>query len=213
MIGSQPITLGRGLTIAKWDAIKGRLRADSYNNDWQIAIEGIQSRFEERFIKPADAIRERDQNDSGFPEGRGFAIVALDCLLLESLYGYEKGNHTEARQTRGAFAELLEKKGQFANAFSKGLAGKFAAAVRNGLLHDGETRNGWLIWKGNQGDPITMDLRDGRLVLNRDPFHEAVKASVQEYFDRLRSPTDPSSVDLRIRFMARVNQLCDDSRP
>jgi hypothetical protein len=162
-------------------------------------------------MKPVDTILEKDQQEPGLPEGRGFAIVALDCLLLESLYGYERGKRTEARETGAAFADLLYKKSQFAGAFAQGRAAKFGAAVRNGLLHDGETRQGWLIWRGDY--PLVEDLGDGRLALYRDAFHKAVKACFKEYFDKLRSPSDPVGVELRKTFKARVSQLCKDSRP
>ena len=47
-------------------------------------LEQLESRLELAGLKPADAIQELDQTDrSPYAEGRGVAIVAIDCLLLE----------------------------------------------------------------------------------------------------------------------------------
>src|SRR4029077_20429759 len=102
------------------------------------AIAAIAGRFDERFIKPANSIQGLDETDkSGYAQGRGFAIVALDCLLLESLYGYEEGEHTEAGDTTGAFEKML-RRDEFGVAFtSERRATSFVGGVRNGVLHDG----------------------------------------------------------------------------
>jgi len=189
------------------------LRPEAYNRDWERAIKAIRNRFQERFIRPIEAIRAKDRSSKRLAAGRGFAITALDCLILESLYGFERGWHTQSRETTIAFAELLEKKGQFRGDFSAGLAAKFGAAVRNGLLHDGETRGGWIIWKGEKGEPIVLPLGGNLYALNRDHFHAAVKAILDEYFAKLLSSTDPNGVELRRTFKDRVNELCRDSKP
>jgi hypothetical protein len=210
--------LGPGLTVASWEAIQGKLSDESYGADWETAIAGIEGRFQERFIKPADNIQamDRDTNEGpAFPEGRGFAIVALDCLLLESLYGYEMGKHTKGYgETKTAFTVLLGSRRQFAKAFvPEDRAALFAAAVRHGLLHDGETRHGWIIRQGRSNGPLVGRLSDDRLVLYRDPFHAAVKAYVAEYFEILRSSHDAERTKRRKAFRARVEELCKESKP
>lgn len=208
--------LGPSLTVAKWETIRAKLHTETYDANWEAAIEGIEGRFNERFIKPADAIQKLDTNDTlAFPEGRGFAIVALDCLLLESLYGYETGERTRSSgATSAAFENVLTSKVQFVQAFAReGLAASFGRAVRNGLLHDGETRGGWIIWRGTVSGPLVQLQPDNRLVLYRDAFHAAVKASVAEYFAKLRRAHDSDGLKLRKAFMDRVDALCKESEP
>jgi len=206
--------LGPDFRITDWEALKDNLHPERYDEKWKVAIDGIHARFNERFVKPADAIQEKDRDDPDqhYPEGRGFAIVALDCLLLESLYGYGQGKHTGERQTGKAFEHLLVNDVPFAGRFPKHLASSFAKAVRHGLLHDGETRHGWLIWQrpDDGGDAIVEDLGDGRFALYRDNFHAAVKSHLEEYFQKLRKPGE---VQLRSNFRTRVQQLCDESKP
>jgi hypothetical protein len=208
--------LSPGFTIATWEAIRSRLNAETYNDDWETAIAAIEDRFNQRLITPVDAIQALDAMDShAFPEGRGFAIVALDCLLLESLYRYEAGRRTRSSgETSAAFEALLSSKTQFAEAFApEGRAASFSGAVRNGLLHDGETRGGWLIWRGRAGGALVQRRSDNRLVLNRDAFHAAVKESLAEYFAKLRRPRDPAAAKLRKALMDRIDALCTESEP
>jgi hypothetical protein len=208
--------LARASRSRRWEAIRTKLRTGTYDANWEAAIAGIEGRFKERFIQPADAIQELDKNDSlAFPEGRGFAIVALDCLLLESLYGYETGERTSSsRATTAAFENMLTSKVLFMQAFApRGLAASFGRAVRNGLLHDDETRGGWIIWRGTAGGPLVQRRPDNRLVLYRDAFHAAVKASFAEYFATLRGAQDSDGLKLRKAFIDRVNALCKESEP
>jgi hypothetical protein len=207
--------LGPDFYVSTWERIHPQLHADHYDANWGIAIAGIEGRFRERFVKPANAIQALDESDrSVYAEGRGFAIVAIDCLLLEALYGYETGKRTDSTKTTGEmFAHLLTSKAQFGGAFDDpGRADMFARNIRNGILHDGETRHGWLVRQGSADGPIVWP--DGeRLVLNRDAFHRAVKACLDDYFARLRQPDGPDSSELRAKFVERVVKLCDDSKP
>ncbi len=147
--------LGPKFYVSTWDEIRGHLDPKQYDANWENAIAGIEGRFLERFVKPADAIQALDSLDNKdealYPEGRGFALVAIDCLLLESLYGYERGKRTKSsRATSEAFEAILTRP-PFKDAFEQEDRAKtFGASIRNGLLHDGETRDRWLIWKGER---------------------------------------------------------------
>ncbi len=205
--------LGSGLTIASWERISGGLEPGIYDRNWEIVISAIEDRFTARFIEPADAIQSWDKKaTSAFPGGRGFAIVALDCLLLESLNGYETGSSSNA--TAATFHKLLTTKSQFAKSFSPLPRAKaFGWAVRHGLLHDGETRQGWIIRQGTIGGPLVQSLPDNRVVLYRDAFHAAVKACLAEYFAKLRNTHGLEGAQLRKAFMNRLNSLSRASAP
>lgn len=209
--------LGPGLRIADWLRIRNQLAPGKFDDQWSRAIAAIEGRFRARFLDPADAIGTLDSLDKGsFPEGRGFAIVALDCLLIEALFGYEAGERTglEGTGTGDAFIKVLSKAEPFKKWFDQeGRAESFARAVRNGILHDGETREGWLVWKTSGTDAIVSRLSDRRLVLYRDEFHAAVTAYFTSYLNRLRDPTGVDAANLREKFKQRVNTLCTESDP
>src|SRR5262249_3664137 len=94
-------------------------------DDWLTAIEIVQDRIEGRFIQWIDRL----VND----EFAGFAVVALDCLLLETLYGFQNGTST----VDGAkMYKTILTAPPFA--FSKGVAKAFYWNVRHGIIHDTE---------------------------------------------------------------------------
>ncbi len=207
-------TLGPGLTIADWRALRDALDPAVYDEHWSRAVAAIEKRCALRFIEPADVLVALDAKDDAlFPAGRGIAILALDCLLLEMLYGYRRGSRTRTGETSDAFEAFLADEPAFTD--DAALAARipmFARAVRNGLLHDGETRDGWIVWKGSAGGPLAQTLADGRAVLYRDAFHAAVRRRLDGYFAELRVASDQSA-KLREKFKERVDQLCLESAP
>ncbi|MDE3111734.1 MAG: hypothetical protein KGK34_02205 [Chloroflexota bacterium] len=208
--------LGPNFYTSTWERIKDRLDPEHPDDTWEIAIAGIEGRFRERFEKPADAIQDLDKKDSSlYAEGRGFSIVAIDCLLLEALHGYEQGKRTkDSKKTGKAFEKLLTSKTEFfGDVFKEGTRARtFGSAVRNGILHDGETRDGWLVRQGKPNGQVVTAQGEWQ-VLNRDAFHTAVKKCLADYFARLRSADDPKHVELRRAFKDRVDVLCKESEP
>ncbi|SRR6266851_6043186 len=98
--------LGRGLTIASWERLRGTLDPGRFDQSWETVIAAVEERFNARFVRPADAIQNVDRAVRWrFPEGGGFAIVALDCLLLETLASFETGRSSP--ETGKTFERLL----------------------------------------------------------------------------------------------------------
>lgn len=200
----------RELRIREWNEIRGALRSDLYDEKWRRVIDAFYRRFDERFLGPAQAILDRDEGK--IAEGSGFAVLALDCLLLESLYGYRMGRHTNVGATSSAFERILLEE-PFRKEFeSKGRAAAFARAVRNGILHDGETRDGWIVAQALRDGLPMLEERDRMTVIYREVFHEGVKAYLTAYFASLKEEGSLATA-LRENFRCRVNELCDDSAP
>ncbi len=198
--------------ITDWLEMRDRLRSGQYDADWERAIAAFERRFAARFTRPADILLEHD-SDGRVPDGRGFAVLALDCLLIESLYGYQRGRHTQVGGTNMAFEKILLEEPFRPHFEREGRAARFGRAVRNGILHDGETRDGWVVWKASSEDSPMIDPQaDGRTRIHRELFHRTVKTYVDTYFATLRAGTD-SGVALREAFRCRVNELCAESEP
>src|ERR1017187_1707684 len=66
---------------------------------WDKAIDIVQDRIEGRFTRWIDPMLPK--------EFAGFAIIALDCLLLETLHGFLTGASTY--QTRNVYKEIDRK--------------------------------------------------------------------------------------------------------
>lgn len=73
----------------------------------------------------------------------GFAIMAIACLMLESLESFRRGLSDSHRQSEALFCAFFQRENKFALFRPK--AHEFYRHVRCGILHQGETTGGWRI--------------------------------------------------------------------
>lgn len=191
---------------------EGQLDPERVDENWETLLAHIKARFDKRFLEPADILLKHEDEEirqGSLPEGLGFSVLAIDCLLIETICGYENGAPTPMRGTSQAFETFLTTAPRFEKAFAQeSRANEFVDAIRNGLLHDGETRRGWTIRQGTPTGPIVEDVGSGLIRLYRSAFHEALKDYVAAYFERLRAE---DGVELRENLSNRIEQLCKDS--
>jgi hypothetical protein len=125
----------------------------------------IRARHGERFFKPIKQLRESQGNDQGY----GFAIMALCSLLVETIQSYREGLPTTHQGELNCLIKRqsmlqvpasyripigLKVKGaavfekffsDFSSLFPHVNGEEFHRSFRNGLLHQGQTKNGWVI--------------------------------------------------------------------
>jgi hypothetical protein len=142
--------------------------------DWNTAIQIVQDRIEGRWLAHTDRICGGKYS--------GFAVIVLDCIVLESLWGFRNGEAVPHRQEARVYREMLVG-GWFGSTEQQ--ADDFRECVRNGLMHDGETRKGWLVEKTVPKKLIVEQIPGGGYRLNRTKFHEAVKRTVKEWIEGL----------------------------
>lgn len=81
-------------------------------SDWPIAVRVLEGRLNARFVDAAEAI---DQQDFA-----GFAVLALDCLLIETLQQFKEGvGETPRRKGKQYFVNFLTT-APFSSYFTKG---------------------------------------------------------------------------------------------
>ncbi len=158
----------------------------------------LKTRYEERFFTPIRTLREAPRNFQGF----GFAVMALCSLLIETLQCYRQGLPTTSRtewteldrlnppqdsipkdqrqngcQAFQSFFDRAEHKILFC-----GIGGKdFYKNVRNGLLHQAQTKGGWKIRRRR------LSLwNDEEKIIDRDKFARALESAFDLYLDELR---------------------------
>src|ERR1700681_1899240 len=134
---------------------------DGTETDWLKAVDIVEDRIRNRFVRWIDSIE-----GSKFS---GFAVIALDCLLIEALVGFLTG------KSSGGPDHLLTgalTNGEFR--FTEPEAEDFRKHVRNGIIHDSETRAGWIIRPGHPDGQILTKTGKGTS-LNRNAFHRALK--------------------------------------
>src|SRR6266852_3332207 len=101
--------------------VKGKNRA--------AIAELIQRRFEERYLDPI--------LDS--PSTHGFAMIAICCLMVETLESFRHGwkDTADRGKSEGAFCSFFQAHDEFRDL--RPLAHEFYRAVRCGILHQAET--------------------------------------------------------------------------
>jgi hypothetical protein len=189
-----------------WEALKLKLAP---NGDWTLcplewkrAIDVFHARLKSRFFAGIAQLEGAQYS--------GFAILALDCLLIETVQAFRNGknakNNGESRKTHVAFLTTAPK---FQPFFSEKLAQDFFTNVRNGLLHDGETRKGWLI-KSNPKYSLLDPQAGGFIVINRRKFHAALVAEADSYVKELHTQSQNAR---RMNLVSAFDDLCKRSKP
>lgn len=165
--------------------------------------------FQSRPGAPADCSTLPDDGDSSVAVP-GFSILALCCLLAETLQGFRETPPTKPAaaapctypagqcikpSTTDQFRDFLRRPA-FRNEFDdEKVAKRFVNGVRNGIFHEAETR-GWVIQRDRPlGRILTQEGK--RYMLNRSEFYKALKAEFDVYLQELRDPGNAATIPLR----------------
>lgn len=209
-------------TEADWRKIEEELSRDK--NDakaWCRAIGIFECRMQERFFEPirlllnSDSPRTSSNCGEHSPTGMtpGFAVMALSCLVIDALQAFREGRDSEnpaifdclrkQPATAKSFKDFLAGSRHFRSDFTRTIAGRFSQDVRNALLHNAETRKGWLIAGTNPKNKIVRKIGKG-YVLNRTKFASALEEEFKDYVASLRKPSSP---DIRQNFLIRMRSI------
>lgn len=131
--------ISKGITIEKYKSL------ESKKNKVEIS-EIIYKRFHERYIKPhsypCSLYKSQYKN--------GFSIMASCCLLIEAYESFKKGLEHTNGTSKEQFIDFFNSEQEFEE-FNKleinkvPISKSFYKCVRCGILHQGETLNGWKI--------------------------------------------------------------------
>lgn len=168
-------------------------------DDWQTAAHIVEDRFRGRLIKWIDKIASEQFS--------GFAVLALDCVLIEALWGFETGKQSPG--STELYEKFLTRPIFKSNGFDQKAAGSFCSCIRTGIAHDGETRKGWLIEMTVPKGKIIETTSSGEYRLNRTEFHTAVVSQFEEWLQRVREPRSGE----RKRMRDRMEQIIHKSAP
>lgn len=199
---TRSLQISPNYTVAFWCGLD--LDPDNpKQEEWLKAVDVLRDRIHGRFITPAQTLIEVDKGNK--QQTFGFAILALDCLVLETIQGFKEGvpNHT-GHSTR-LFKEFLSNWQPFITCLDAGMvaadkAVEFYKQGRCALHHSGATEK---MTVGISGPMMKFD--NGNITVNRTLFHTELVAEFDRYLAEL---THPASVDLRKRFLAKMNPIC-----
>ncbi len=146
--------------------------------DWLRAIEAFRMRIEERFLKPVRAILSFSRS--------GFAILALDSLLVETLQQAIEGVRDRPWGDGPTYFKAFLKRPAFRGAFDDKSAELFRDTIRNGILHQAEVKKSSLVRR--DGPVVTVTPSGDGVVVNPILFHCCLEDAFQDYIEQLKKP-------------------------
>ncbi len=164
--------------------------------DWRKAVRMVEDRLNARFF---DAVKTIDKQDFA-----GFAVLALDCLLIETLQQFREGaDETPRRKGERYFVDFLTT-APFSAHFSKATAAKFYDHFRCGVLHQAEIKSSS---KVRRVGPLVAPTADGKgLIINRKLFHATLRKAFAAYLRALRNRSDGL---LCQNFVKKMDFICN----
>lgn len=168
-------------------------------DDWQTAIDIFEDRIRYRYLDAVEAVQSMLFS--------GFAVMALDCLLIETLQQFRQGvAETPWGKSKEYFDDFLTETG-FAQCFDTDMAEEFYRSIRCGILHQAEVKGSSKIWI-RKGSPLVRWAEDqAGLVINRRLFHRQLERVFDEYVGDLRKSRQPHT-ELRERFKRKMDFVC-----
>ena len=178
----------------------------SSKEDWGKAVSMFDKRMM-RFTEPIRILMETPDTEAAIYSG--FSIIALDCLLIETLQSFRTGRTNPLKgdgKSKDTITNFLTQRNNFAKHFNASAADIFYNHFRCGILHQGEVKSSGLIRIDTANMVLPSD--DGQsLIINRWYFHEAILEEIKEYKEELMIGLD---LALREHFIKKMNEI---SRP
>src|SRR5207302_1438686 len=172
-----------GIEAADWKALK---LDDAASNDWKMAVDILERRIVQRFIEPTDHLIRAEDSKPAAERRFGFTILAIDCLLVETLGAFLDGLQDTRGKSEAIFCRFLTTRPSFAAEFTADAAKQFYKEFRCGILHQAEIGGDSRVW--SVGPLIRVD--GGKIVVNRNKFHETLKTEFQNYLSEIRNPAN-----------------------
>ena len=170
---------------------------DEESADWDVAIATLDGRIRERYIAPADFLVSAEKGALASERRFGFSVLAIDCLLVETLGAFFDGLEQTTGQSEKIFCKFLTSRTLFKEYFGEPLARQFYKEFRCGVLHQAEVGGSGKVWSVG---PLVR--KDGEsVIVNRNEFHERLKSEFAAYLQELR---DPAYVQLRSNFRKKM---------
>ena len=173
-------------------------------DDWETAIDIFEDRIYGRFI---NLVREIENLPNS-----GFSVMALDCLLVETLQQFREGKGKTPKNKGAEYFGKFLTQTKFQSGFGKTygddtLAHRFYVQIRCGILHQAETMTDSRIIYSQSTKEIVKPTEKGILV-NRYAFHEMLIKVFDDFVQRLRNSLLPDDSNLREPFKKKMKYIC-----
>jgi hypothetical protein len=162
------------------------------NRNCDAIAEFFVERFFERYVTPIESTPNKHKH--------GFTIMAVSCLLIETLESFWCGWPTTDGKSPLAFCQFFFRAPRFHALL--GHVPDFYKHVRCGILHQAETTGGWTIKRdGNLFDPSGPTL-------NATKFHRELQKEIKDYANLLR--TESWESERWRKFRKKMHAICNN---
>jgi hypothetical protein len=194
------IHIAPNYTLEECKEVFLNLKPTSDEEVWRYALRIFSDRMNARFF---DAIRTLSGScNDQWGHNLSFSIMALNCLLIETLQQFYDGlESTPARKNEAAFKRFLSHSNYFG--FSRKVSEQFYRNIRCGILHQAETK-GNVALSFSDDEPIVEERDSGWIVFNVKKVSESLFREFDSYLDKLYEPTETklrSHFILKMRFI------------
>jgi hypothetical protein len=176
---------------------------DVSSNDWLTAFDYLDKRLTERFIEPSEILIESEKHKSSIDKKYGFTILAIDCMLAETIQSFYEGIINSTGQSKQIFKRFLLERKKFSPYFTKEKdAEDFYTNFRCGILHQTQTTCNTLIWSVGQ---LIQEVGE-KVIVNRNLFHQSIKEELKTYISTLKGRAEKRLLD---NFKKKMDFIAD----
>ena len=155
------------------------LTLQSSEADWNTAVAILKDRIEGRYINQIDLL----SNDIN---ANGFTIMALNCLLIETLFQFRDGEEVTPQPNSKTYPAFLLQ--EFSSAFkNQKTAESFYKNIRCGILHSAQTKNESRL---SDREDVVVTLEGNTLVVSVKGVSSLLKMYFEHYLQKLADPNE-----------------------
>ncbi len=124
-------------------------------------------------------------------------MLANGSLLIETYMSFKKGINDTSGKAKEIFTEFFQTEEEFAifKNTEVNYAERFYNDIRCGILHQGETKNGWTITRKKEFPLFDKDL----LKINAFKFDKSLKSVLKNYYQKLKNSNWDDEIWLNFR--------------
>jgi len=186
--------IGAEFRSGQWPALRQRLQANE-PGAWREAVGLLHHRLGDRYLSHAGQLLGRQHS--------GFAVLAVDCAVIEAFEQFRRGVPRTPWKQSGAFFKAFLTTTRFKAFFTTKMAKLFYDTLRCGILHQAEAEADSLVKRKRAAFVVQLSPSGAGLVINARRFHEELEAAFNDYKEALLR----GDTGLRSHFIKKMNHI------